>query len=81
MQNDTMQERCFSKTGLAQYLNKSLRWLDYQLVSPHPPPGFKINKSWVFKKSEIDAWLEQFRAGVDLDQIVSEVVNELGAEK
>lgn len=76
MRNVT-EDCCFSKTGLALYLSKSVRWVDYQLAGPFPPPGFKVRKSWIFKKSEIDAWLEQFRAGAELDKIVDEVVAEV----
>lgn len=70
------QDRCFSKARLAEYLDKSTRWVDYQLSSPNPPPGYKIGKSWVFKKSEIDRWLEQFRAGADLTKLVQATLAE-----
>jgi hypothetical protein len=72
------QDRCFSKAGLAEYLNRSVRWVDYQLSGPHPPPGFKVGKTWVFKKSEIDLWLEGFRADTDLNKLVKETLAELG---
>lgn len=77
MRHDIAEDRCFSKQSLAVYLNKSTRWLDYQLASASPPPGYKVGKSWIFKKSEIDRWLEQFRASSDLDKIVDEVISEL----
>jgi len=64
-----------------RYLNKSLRWFQLQLTGPHPPPGYKIKKCWIFKKSELDRWLEQFRAGADLDKIVSEVMDGLRVGK
>lgn len=67
-----------SKVEAARYLGRSTRWLDYQLASPHPPPGFKLGKCWTFKKSELDAWLEQFRAGADLGQIAEATLAELG---
>ena len=78
MRGSTPQDRCFSKAGLAEYLNKSTRWIDYQLSGATPPPGFKVGKSWVFKKSEIDLWLEGFRAGTDLDKLVKQTLSELG---
>ena len=74
-------DRCFSKTEAARYLARSVRWLDYQLSGPHPPPGFKIGKSWIFKKSELEQWLEQFRAGADLDRLVEETAREIGLAK
>ena len=67
----------FSLTEAARYLGRSPRWLQYQLTGPHPPPAFKTGKHWLFKKSEIDRWLEQFRAGADLDKLVDEVVKEV----
>ena len=70
-------ECCFSLTGTARYLGKSTRWVQYQLTGLRPIPGYKIGKSWIFKKSEIDRWLEQFRAKSDVDAIVDEVVSEL----
>jgi len=61
-------------TEAASYLSKSPRWLQYQLTGPHPPPGFKTGKCWLFRKSELDRWLEQFRASADLDRVVEGVV-------
>lgn len=82
MRNDIHANDChFTKLEVARYLGRSTRWLDYQLAGPTPPPGFKVRKSWMFKKSEIDAWLEQFRAGRDLDQLVDETLAALGVEK
>jgi len=77
MQHDIAQDRCFTKAEAARYLSKSTRWLDYQITGPNPPPGFKVGKCWIFKRSELDRWLEQFRAGADLDRIVNEVVAEV----
>ncbi len=68
----------FNLTEAARYLNKSPRWLAYQLTGPTPPPGYKLGKCWLFRKSELDRWLEQFRAGADLDRIVSGGVSEKG---
>lgn len=67
----------FSLTGAARYFGKSPRWLQYQLTGPNPPPGYKIGKAWLFRKSELDRWLEQFRAGADLDRIVDSTVAEV----
>ncbi len=77
MTYDVTEDRCFTKAQAASYLSKSTRWLDYQLAGSHPPPGYKLGKCWLFKKSELDRWLEQFRAGADLDRIVDEVVAEV----
>jgi hypothetical protein len=61
----------------ARYLNKSLRWFQLQLTGPHPPPGYKVGKACIFKKSELDRWLEQFRAKPDVDRIVDEIAAEV----
>lgn len=82
MRDDIHANDChFSKLEAARYLGRSTRWLDYQLASSNPPPGFRIGKCWLFKKSEIDAWLEQFRADRDLDKLVNETLAELGTGK
>ena len=87
--HDTTEDRCFSKVALARYLDKSLRWVDYQLSGPNPIPGFLVpsansgsnsknrKKAWIFRKREVDAWLERFRTGVDLDRVVDETVAEV----
>lgn len=82
MRYDELTDCHYSLTGAARYLGKSPRWLQYQLTGPNPPPGFKVGKWWIFRKSELDRCLEQFRAGVDLDKIVDETVREvLGGSK
>lgn len=77
MRYEELTERHFNQVEAARYLNKSLRWFQLQLVGSHPPPGYKVGKSWLFRKSELDRWLEQFRAGADLDRIVNETVVEV----
>jgi hypothetical protein len=78
---DELTERHFNQVEAARYLNRSLRWFQLQLTGPNPPPGYKVGKCWIFKKSELDRWLEQFRAKSDLDRIVNEVLSELGGGK
>jgi predicted DNA-binding transcriptional regulator AlpA len=78
MRNEMHASDChFSKVEAARYLGKSTRWLDYQLSGQTPPPGFKIGKCWLFKKSELDHWLEKFRASADLDRLVDETLAEV----
>jgi hypothetical protein len=74
---DEVTERHFNQVEAARYLNKSLRWFQLQLTGPHPPPGFKCGKSWIFRKSELDRWLELFRSKPALDEIVNETVREV----
>jgi len=38
---------------------------------------FKYGKRVLFKKSDLDAWLERHRAGVDLDRVANEAVAEV----
>ena len=75
MNTQQLADYCFSKAGAARYLDHSIRWLDYQLSGPNPPPGFKVGKTWIFKKSDLDRWLEQFRASADLVRIADEALS------
>lgn len=70
-----------SLSEAARYLSKSPRWLQYQLTSLNPPPGFKVGTRWIFKKSELDLWLEQFRPSSNLNTLVDETLAELGTGK
>ncbi len=79
--HETHSDGYLSKSRLAQYLDRSIRWVDYQLTGPNPPPGLRIGKSWLFRRSEIDRWLEQFRTQSNLDRVVDEVMSELGGNK
>ena len=36
----------------------------YRLASEQKIPGFKVGGSWRFRKSEIDAWIEEQKAGL-----------------
>jgi len=58
----------FNLSEAAHYLGRSPRWLQCQLISPDPPPAYRLGKSkaWIFKKSELDAWLQKFRVNVPL---------------
>jgi helix-turn-helix protein len=67
----------FNLTAAARYLGKSVRWLQYQLNGPHAPPAYKVGKSWIFKKTELDSWLRQFRTTPDVDRLVDETVREV----
>ena len=90
MRTLNLTDRHFSLSEAAAYLGKSPRWLQYQLAGPNPPPAYQVpngrgsehskcqKKNWVFKKSELDRWLEQFRVGTDLDKLVKQTLAELG---
>ena len=73
-------ERHFSKANLARYLDASVRWVNYQLAGPDPPPGYKIAGRWIFRKSEVDRWLEKFTTTADLDTMLDDVIKDLQAK-
>jgi len=89
MRTLNLPDRLFSLSEAAAYLGKSPRWLQYQLAGPNPPPAYQVpsgrssehsktqKKNWGFRKSELDAWLAQFRVGTDLAQLVKETLAEL----
>ena len=59
----------------AAYLGKGERWV-YELVRKGKIPAARIGRSWLLKKSLIDAWLEeetrvqsQDRAGLSPDDL------------
>ncbi len=72
--SEELTKQHFNQVEAARYLNRSLRWFQLQLSGLHPPPGYKVGKAWIFKRSELDRWLEQFRAGADLDRVIDECV-------
>ncbi len=77
MRQKNIHDCYFNLSEAAAYMSRSIRWFQYRLRGPNPPPGFKLGRNWVFKKSEIDRWLEQFRAGVNIDKIVTEVLADM----
>jgi hypothetical protein len=70
--DDPTQDRHFNLEAAARYLGRSAAWLRAQLHGADPPPGFKLGKSWLLKKSELDTWIEHLRAGADPDQVSGE---------
>lgn len=53
-----MQEKLLTTSQLAKYL-KVDKFTVYRLVSQKKIPAFKVGSQWRFKKSMIDAWLQQ----------------------
>ncbi len=71
------QDRYLGKKEAAAYTSLSIRNLEARLPEiPHYRVGGKI----LFKKSELDRWLSQFREGgtQSLDLIVNETLEALG---
>lgn len=56
-----IEDRHFTRSDAAHYLGISLRWFEDLLKSSNPPPGFKIGSRWLFRKDELDRWMQQFR--------------------
>ena len=71
------QDRCFDKKGLAEYWTSSTRFIETHLQKI---PHFRLfGSKLIFRKSEIDEWMEQWResGGADLNQIADEVVEQV----
>jgi Helix-turn-helix domain len=65
--------------GLAQYASVSVRTLRGYLTRPvHPLPHYRLDGKILVRRSEFDAWLQQFRqvqSGPDVSTVVDEVSN------
>lgn len=66
----------FTKERARVYTSLSLRTLDYARERQQLT-FYKVGKKVLFKKSDLDAFLERYRANVDLDRIVDEVMAEV----
>jgi excisionase family DNA binding protein len=60
------------------YTGLSERTLDYARERQELT-FYKHGKRVLFKKEDLDAWMERHRAGASLDRIVDEVMSGLGA--
>ncbi len=70
-------DRFLSKAELAKYLSISTRSIENHL--PEIPHYRLFNSMLIFKKSEIDVWVEQYREGDShsLDRIVDGAMESL----
>jgi hypothetical protein len=66
--DDDVPDQHFNLQQASRYIGRSATWLRAQLQGPHGPPGFKLGKSWLLKKSAVDAWLEHLRTDAESDQ-------------
>jgi excisionase family DNA binding protein len=74
-----VEQQYLTKQQAQTYTGLSGRTLDYarereELVF------YKHGKRVLFKRADLDAWMERHRAGADLDRIVSETVAEVLAK-
>jgi len=69
-------DRYMDKREAATYTSLSTRTLEGRLGEI---PHFRVGRKVLFKKSELDRWLEQFREGGahDLDRIADEAIESL----
>jgi predicted DNA-binding transcriptional regulator AlpA len=55
-------KRYFDKKEFAAYVKKSTKWVERELASASPPPGFKMGGEWRFEPEQIDQWItKKFR--------------------
>ena len=71
-------DRYLDKREAARYTSLSIRNLESRLPEI---PHFRVGKKILFKKSELDRWMEQFReGGNNLDLIVDETLSSLRSQ-
>jgi excisionase family DNA binding protein len=61
MHTDLRHDRYLTKAEAASYLGISLRWLEQLRRGSNPPPAFKLGQKLLFRVSELDDWIEQYR--------------------
>ncbi len=70
------QDRYMNKREAATYISLSTRTLEERL---REIPHFRVGRKVLFKKSELDRWIEQFREGSaqNLDRIADEAIESI----
>ena len=70
------QDRYLDKRQAAEYTGLSTRTLESRLDEI---PHFRVGKKILFKKSELDHWIEQFResSSQDFDAMVDDVLDKV----
>ena len=56
-----IEDRHFTRSEAARYIGISLRWFEDLLKTSNPPPRFKLRSRWLFRKDDLDRWMQQFR--------------------
>ncbi len=74
------QDRYMDKREAAEYTSLSVRNLEARLPEI---PHFRVGQKILFKKSEVDRWMETYREGgtQNLDQLADEAIASLMEEK
>ena len=65
MRNTLLTDHYLTKAEAAEYLGISLRWLENLRKGTNPPPAFKLGQKLLFRPSELDGWIEQYRINKD----------------
>jgi excisionase family DNA binding protein len=63
MHTDLRNDRYLTKAEAASYLGISLRWLEQLRRGTNPPPAFRLGQKLLFRASELDSWIGQYREG------------------
>lgn len=72
----TVEQQYLTKIQAQTYTGLSERTLDYARER-RELTFYKHGKRVLFKRSDLDAWMERHRASTDLDKIVDETVAEV----
>lgn len=74
-----------SLKGLALYSSSSVRWLRLRLHDRrHPLPHYRVNGKLLVRVEEFDRWMAQYHISPEpdeLDQIVNDVVAQVGSQR
>ena len=64
-----------SKTQASDYLGIGVRTIDKRL---YEIPHFKLGRRILFKKSELDEWMERYReSSIDISKLADDVVKDV----
>jgi len=73
---EAVEQQYLTKAQAQTYTGLSERTLDY-VRERQELKFYKVGKRVLFKRGDLDAWMERHRAGADLDRIVNETVREV----
>jgi len=62
------------KAGAAKYLGQSVRWLESRM---HEIPQYRPGSKVLFRRSELDSWMDHYRvrpSELDLKSIVDKIL-------
>ena len=72
---ETATDGYLSKTEASAYLGIAIRTIDKRL---YEIPHFKVGRRILFKKSELDEWMERYReCNIDISKLADDVVKDV----